>query len=305
MALGELLAVGPVQQRDVRVERHLLPHRLQDPHLLGRVGVVVGAAHDVGDARVEVVDDDRQVVDRRAVGAGDHEVVLERVLERGLAADDVADDGRALVGHPQPHGALPLVLAAEAAVAVLARAGLDLLGPGGRAVGVPAVDQLLRRPRRGGRWRSDWKTGVAVVVEPEPAQRLEDLLDVLGRRALAVGVLDAQDELAAVAAGQEPVVQCRPRSTDVERARRRGSESHTHLDTVWHAVRASRFHADRCTRLPRRRSRECGATRRGARLPVDPVLQPEPAGLEAARLLRRGGRGLPRGDRRRRTSTRC
>ena len=43
---------------------------------------------------------------------------MQRVLERGLAADDVVDDGRALVGHAQAHRALALVLAAEAAVAV-------------------------------------------------------------------------------------------------------------------------------------------------------------------------------------------
>ena len=112
----------------MRVERRLLPHRLQDQHLLGRVGVVVGAADDVGDAHVVVVDHDRQVVERRAVGARDHQVVLERVLERRLAADDVPHHGGALVGHAQPHGALALVLATEAAAAVLAP-GLDLLGP--------------------------------------------------------------------------------------------------------------------------------------------------------------------------------
>ena len=297
MALGELLAVGPVEQRDVRVERRLLPHRLQDQHLLRGVGVVVGAAHDVGDAHVEVVHHDGEVVERRAVGAGDHEVVLERVLERRLAADDVLDDRGALVGHPQAHGPLALVLAAEAAVAVLLVPRLDLLAAGGRAVGAAVVDQLLD------------DLGVAigplgledrllVVVELEPAQRVEDLLDVLGRRALAVGVLDPEQELPAVAAGEQPVVQCRPRTPDVQGACRGRCEADAHLDTVCHAVRASRFHAHRCTRLPRRRTRECGAARRGARLPLDPVLQPEPAGLEAACLLGRGGGRVPRGDRR-------
>ena len=70
---------------------------------------MVGAADDVGDAGVEVVDDDGEVVDGRAVGAGDHEVVLQGVLELALAADDVADDGDALVGDAQAHRALALV----------------------------------------------------------------------------------------------------------------------------------------------------------------------------------------------------
>jgi hypothetical protein len=188
---------------------------------------VVGAPDHVRDAGVEVVDDDRQVVDGRAVGAGDHEVVHQAVLERALAADHVAHDRRALVGHPQPYGALAVVSAAEAGVAVCRLVGLDVVRAGGGAVGVPARDQLLddlgvalAAPGLEDR--------VAVPVEAEPAQGLEDLLDVLRGRALAVGVLDAQHELGVVASGQEPVVQCRPRSTDVERAGRRRCEADAH-----------------------------------------------------------------------------
>ena len=112
---------------------------------------MVGAADDVGDAHVEVIDHDGEVVERRAVGARDHEVVLERVLERALAADDVADDGRALVGDAQAHRALPLVLAAEAAVAVLRVPGLDLVAAGGGAVGEARRRAAAARPRRGAR----------------------------------------------------------------------------------------------------------------------------------------------------------
>ena len=59
-----------------------------------------------------------------------------------------------------------------------------------------------------------------VPLELEPAQRVEDLLDVLGRRALAVGVLDPQHERAPLAAGQEPVVERRAGAADVEGASR-------------------------------------------------------------------------------------
>ena len=104
-------------------------HRLLDEHLLGRVRVVVGAAHDVGDVGVGVVDHDGEVVDRRSVGARDHEVVEQRVLERALAADHVVDDGGAFVGHAQPHGAGALVLAAEAAVAVRSLNAFTSSGP--------------------------------------------------------------------------------------------------------------------------------------------------------------------------------
>ena len=227
VALGELLAVRAVQQRHVGVDRRLGAHRLEDPHLLGRVGEVVGAADHVGDAGVEVVDHHGQVVDRRAVGAGDHEVVHQAVLERALAADHVAHDGRALVGHPQPDGALALVLAAEAGVAVGRLEGLDLLGTRGGAVGVTAGDQLL----------DDLgvavaalglEDGVAVPVELEPAQRLEDLLDVLRASSARGRCPRCAARTPRRAPGQEPVVQCRPRSTDVERAGRRRGEAHAH-----------------------------------------------------------------------------
>ena len=55
-----------------------------------------------------------------------------------------------------------------------------------------------------------------VPVELQPAQRVEDLLDVLRRRALAVGVLDAQHELPALVAGEQPVEQGRAGAADVQ-----------------------------------------------------------------------------------------
>ena len=109
VALGELLAVGPVQQREVRVGGRLRAQRPQDHHLPRGVGDVVLAAHDLGDAHVAVVDGDGEVVERAAVRAADHEV-LDRLVGGGdVAADLVVDDRLALVGHAQAHGAVVLV----------------------------------------------------------------------------------------------------------------------------------------------------------------------------------------------------
>jgi hypothetical protein len=69
---------------------------------------------------------------------------------------------------------------------------------------------------------------LAVPVELEPAQRVEDLLDVLRRRALAVGVLDPQHHLAVAAAREQPVVERGPGAADVEGAGRRGGEADAH-----------------------------------------------------------------------------
>ena len=57
--------------------------------MLGRVGEVVLAADDVGDRHLGVVDHDREVVERRAVGADDDEVAAQR---RGVDLDVPADD---------------------------------------------------------------------------------------------------------------------------------------------------------------------------------------------------------------------
>ena len=66
---------------------------------------------------------------------------------------------------------------------------------------------------------------LAVPIEPKPAQAVEDRLHRLRRRAFAVGVLDAQQELAADVLGVEPVEQRRARAADVQEAGRGGGET--------------------------------------------------------------------------------
>ena len=70
--------------------------------------------------------------------------------------------------------------------------------------------------------------GPLVPVEAEPAQIAQDRRLGLARRALDVGVLDAQDERAARAARQQPVEQRRARVADVELAGGAGCEADTH-----------------------------------------------------------------------------
>src|SRR5207244_432103 len=62
VALGELLAVGTVEQRQVRVDRRVRAEGAQDQDLAGRVRKVVRSAHDVRDPHVAVVYGDREVV---------------------------------------------------------------------------------------------------------------------------------------------------------------------------------------------------------------------------------------------------
>src|SRR6185436_2478446 len=65
-----------------------------------------------------------------------------------------------------------------------------------------------------------------VPVQAEPAQRVDDEVDVLVGGARLVGVLDAQDEGAAVVARVEPVEERRAGATDVQVSGGAGGEAH-------------------------------------------------------------------------------
>ncbi len=228
MPLGELLAVRAVEERQVGVARDLLAERLQDEDLLRGVGEVVVAADHVGDPHVGVVDGDREVVEDGTVRAGDHGVVLESVLEADLAADRVGDDGLPLVRDAQADRGVRGVggLSPVALIGARLAEGLDVSARCGVAVGVARLEQL-RQPFGVALGPLVLADRALVPVELEPAQRVEDLGDVLVGGPLAVGVLDPQDELPARAPGREPVVERRPRAADVQRACRRGGESNS------------------------------------------------------------------------------
>ncbi len=80
---------------------------------LGVLREVVLAADDVADPHRRVVDDDREVVERRPVGADDDEVAAEvRDVDLDAAADDVVEGDDALAdpeaergrADPRPRG---------------------------------------------------------------------------------------------------------------------------------------------------------------------------------------------------------
>ena len=165
------------------VARRRLTEGFDYQQLLGGVGQMIVATDDVGDPPVEVVDGHREVVERRSVGAGDDQVVQRAVRRAHLPHNEVIDDGIPVIGDPQPHGAVTLVIAAKAAVVtVLGLPGLDVVAGCLIAVGAPIRKQLVDR-RTMALLARGLEDRPLVPVELEPAQRLEDLLDVLRRRA--------------------------------------------------------------------------------------------------------------------------
>ena len=78
--LGELRAVGAVDQRNMGVGRRLPPEGVEELGLAKSVGEVVVAPDGVGDPHVVVVHHHREHVGWRAVGAQEYHVVESCVI---------------------------------------------------------------------------------------------------------------------------------------------------------------------------------------------------------------------------------
>ncbi len=253
MALRELPAVLAEDHRQVAEHRRRQAQRLVDEDLARGVRQVVVAADHMGDLHVRVVAYHGEVVGERPIGAADHHVVHDVGGEGHRAVDHVVEaDGAAVLGNLQaPHVGLagvdaPLrLLGGQAAArAVVARvAALPLLGELALAVelllraeaGVDraALLQTLERRFVGpGALGLEIGTELAanlralVPVEAEPAHGVDDDPRVLVRRALRVGVLDAQDEGALVRPRVGPVVDGRASPAHVQHPGGGGREAH-------------------------------------------------------------------------------
>ena len=229
VALGEPCPVHAEDLRQVGEARQRRAERAVDVDLLGRVGEVVVAADHVGNRHVGVVHRDAEVVGRRAVAARDHEVLdldvgehhapLDRVLDHDLALERDRESDRTCDARGRPGAD------ARSTVAIVggARPGgdrglaprIEILGRTGAVVGRAALEQSVDRaqvvPGALG-----LEERALVPVEPEPAHGAEDLLGPLHLRALAVGVLDAQDKGPAVVAGVQPVEERRANAAHVK-----------------------------------------------------------------------------------------
>src|SRR5690606_21090564 len=94
--LRQLGAVGPVDQRNVGIDRLRPAHAADDGELAEGIVEVIVTAYHVSYAHVVVVHHDRQHVGRCAVRAEQDEIVDLGVLDRDAALDAVFDHGLAL-----------------------------------------------------------------------------------------------------------------------------------------------------------------------------------------------------------------
>src|SRR5215210_254716 len=95
MALGQLGAVRPMDQRNVGHHRHGPAKRVIDVLLTSRVVEVIVTANDVGHAHIVVVDNDSKHVGRGAIRSEQYEIIEVLVLPHDAALDLILDHGLA------------------------------------------------------------------------------------------------------------------------------------------------------------------------------------------------------------------
>ena len=217
--------------------------RLPEVDLHAGVGDVVLAADDMGDAALEVVDHAGEGIERGAVGAQQHRVRQARQLHDARAEHAVqpfdlphvqleapmrqlAVGQRPLVllpGHLQRAAVVDRrALLAELLLALVAQLLLRF------EAGVEPAGGLQPLGRRGIERHAVGLAELFIPVEAEPAEILLQRLGIFGLAALGIGVVEAQQHLAAELAGEQPVDQRGAGIADMEVARRRGGEAEFH-----------------------------------------------------------------------------
>jgi hypothetical protein len=242
VALRKLGTIRAVNQRDMGVYRYVPIHRIHDGKLAEGVVEMIVAANDVGDAHVMVVNHHRQHIGGRAVGAQQDHVVqlcildddaaLHRILDHGFACLwglDADHIGRAF-GRFLRRAIAPAAIIAHRLLGcplLFAQRG-QFLGRGIAFIRMATVEQLLRDLRMA-RCAGELEHRFFVSAQPKPVQTVENRGDCFVRRAGAVGILDPQQEAAAMVAREQPVEERRARATDVQEASRRRREPRNDL----------------------------------------------------------------------------
>ena len=187
------------------------------------------AAHEVLESDLAILG--HAEADRRPLAGGDAGV--------GLIARQPAARARVLRGTPFGERALTIgiELSDRAEAVIRVRGVQELLCV--RGIQVQPLGLPIRSPRTA-------DVGAFVPVQAEPAEIAEDRRFRHVGRALDVGVLDAKDERAAVAAREEPIEQRRAGVADMQMPGRARRESNAHRRMPRRAPRSPR-------RGPRRR----------------------------------------------------
>ena len=197
--------------------RPLPAHRVIDLALPTAIHQVIIAAHDMCDLHVVIIDHHGEIIGRIAIRAQQDEVIeflgrpahraLDRVLEHDIAVGRLETHRERLVGRTVGRVTVaPGRAQGAASRKSLVAQGLDLVGRAPAFEGMPFVEQGIGDLGMALGARK-LRNHIAVPVETEPAKPVENCVDCRLGRAGAIGILDAQEELAAMVAGKQPVEQ--------------------------------------------------------------------------------------------------
>ena len=253
VTLRERRVIGAKHERQMREARRRPAECLVQQHLARRVRDVILAADHVRDSHQRVVDDDREVVRGRAVRPQQYRIADDVRRDRHRAPHGVVEtdismvrdaeaDDRALAGlqaRARRRGFDPAT-SAHVARRLTGRErglsiGLELFLAAETVVGAAVAEQSIGvRPVNGHALRlairamAACAVGSLVPVESQPAQVVQDRPFRFSRRALAVGVLDAQHEPSALSPSEQPVEQRRAGVADVQEPGGAGGEAEAH-----------------------------------------------------------------------------
>ena len=267
VALGHFVLGVPHDGGAVDIGGYVPAEGVVQQVVLGRGGQVLAAPHHMGDAHQVIVDDVGKVVGGQTVPLQQHLIVQRAVLHSDVAEDGVMEGSGTLLRDPLPddvgitglHAPQRLLQRQVAAgIGHAVKLAAVLLGgaffaeavvctalfhqkAGILAVGVPALGLDIGR-------HGAAHIGALVVGKAALSHGAVDHIGSTLHQTALVGVLDAEDERAAVAAGNEPCVQRRAQVADVHIAGGGGGKAGAYLpagDAGFHLVKIRHIHTHR------------------------------------------------------------
>ena len=244
----------------MRIDRLGPVHRLDKRELAEGVVEMVVAADDVRHAHVVIVHDHREHIGGGAIGAQQDIIVEFARIDGDVTLDLIGNRHLARLRGLQPHdigrarrGFTRIAVAPAAVIAhrqlLLALLGahrLQLLRGGEALVSLAHIEQLVRNLGMARRALA-LEYRCVVPIETQPVEPGKDRVDRFRGRARLVGILDAQQRLAAMVAGEQPVEHRGARAADMQESGGRRGEPGYDL-TAGRTRRKVRFFAA-CTHL--------------------------------------------------------
>src|SRR6185369_9836079 len=203
---------------------------------------MIGAANDVANAHIYIVGDHAQMICGNAVGAQQYEIFQFGVGKLNATENGILESCAAGLGDGKANGcgfsrgappgaflarnlSAGALVTRRAAFGGSSRATLLELSFGAKTIVSVSGGQQFGRALAIHFQPLSLMVRTLVPVEAEPAHALQNPLDHLGRRALEVGVFNAQDKRAAVMTSEQPVKQRGTGAAYVQIACGRGCEA--------------------------------------------------------------------------------